>query len=217
MNYPNLPKDCTSLLCKYLTPQIFEELKDKKTNFNFTLEKAINSGVENLDSGIGVYAGDEESYELFSKLFDPIIEDYHGYSKEQSHKSNMSTDELNVDNPDKEDNYIISTRIRVGRNLKDFPLGTAISRESRLKVESLIAEALSTLDGELKGNYYPLLGMSEDIQNQLIEDHFLFKEGDRFLESAGLNRDWSEGRGIYHNANKTFLVWVNEEDQLRII
>jgi creatine kinase/arginine kinase len=32
-----------------------------------------------------------------------------------------------------------------------------------------------------------------------------------------LNRDWPEGRGIFHNDAKTFLVWVNEEDQLRII
>lgn len=45
----------------------------------------------------------------------------------------------------------------------------------------------------------------------------MFKEGDRFLESCGLNRDWPSGRGIYHNNEKTFLVWVNEEDQLRII
>merc|ERR1719442_32547 len=59
--------------------------------------------------------------------------------------------------------------------------------------------------------------MSEKDQKQLIEDHFLFKEGDRFLESCNLNRDWPSGRGIFHNANKTFLVWVNEEDQLRII
>jgi len=32
-----------------------------------------------------------------------------------------------------------------------------------------------------------------------------------------LNRDWPNGRGIFHNNKKTFLVWVNEEDQLRII
>ena len=32
-----------------------------------------------------------------------------------------------------------------------------------------------------------------------------------------MERDWPEGRGIYHNSEKTFLVWVNEEDQLRII
>ena len=29
--------------------------------------------------------------------------------------------------------------------------------------------------------------------------------------------DWPESRGIFHNNEKTFLVWVNEEDQLRII
>ena len=45
----------------------------------------------------------------------------------------------------------------------------------------------------------------------------MFREGDRFLEACGLNRDWPNGRGIFHNADKTFLVWVNEEDQLRII
>ena len=59
--------------------------------------------------------------------------------------------------------------------------------------------------------------MTEAERKQLIEDHGLFKEGDRFLESCGLNRDWPEGRGIFHNKEKSFLIWVNEEDQLRII
>ena len=45
----------------------------------------------------------------------------------------------------------------------------------------------------------------------------MFKRGDRFLEACNLNRDWPSGRGIFHNVDKTFLVWVNEEDQLRII
>lgn len=31
------------------------------------------------------------------------------------------------------------------------------------------------------------------------------------------SRFWPSGRGIYHNDNKTFLVWCNEEDHLRII
>jgi len=59
--------------------------------------------------------------------------------------------------------------------------------------------------------------MDATVQQQLIDDHFLFKEGDRFLDACGLNRNWPKGRGIFHNAEKTFLVWVNEEDQLRII
>ena len=74
-----------------------------------------------------------------------------------------------------------------------------------------------SLTGDLAGTYYPLSGMSEETRNKLVEDHFLFKKGDRFLEAAGINKMWPQGRGIYHNAVKTFLVWVNEEDQLRII
>ena len=37
------------------------------------------------------------------------------------------------------------------------------------------------------------------------------------MAAANLNRDWPSGRGIFHNDAKTFLIWVNEEDQLRII
>ena len=59
--------------------------------------------------------------------------------------------------------------------------------------------------------------MTKAQSDQLTADHFLFKEGDRFLDACGLNRDWPAGRGIFHNDAKTFLVWVNEEDQLRII
>jgi creatine kinase/arginine kinase len=200
-----------------LTQEVFDTLKDKKTAFNFTLEKAINSGVQNIDSGIGVYAGDEESYETFAPLFNPIIEEYHGFTKDDRHKSNLDPADLKAPNPDPSGMFIVSTRIRVGRNLKDLPLGPAISQKQRLDVEQKVSTALASLDGALKGQYYPILGMSEEVQKGLIEDHFLFKEGDRFLEAAGLNNDWPEGRGIYHNDEKTFLVWVNEEDQLRII
>ncbi len=217
MNYPKFPENCKSLLCKYLTPEVFEALKDKKTSNGFTLEQAINSGVKNIDSGIGVYAGDKESYDVFGKLFDPIIEEYHGFSKTDSHKSNLNPDDLNAPNPDPDNEFILSTRIRVGRNMDNMPLGPAISKEQRDQVESSVVAGLNTLEGELKGAYYPLLGMTKEVQDELIKDHFLFKEGDRFLDAAGLNRDWPAGRGIYHNNDKTFLVWVNEEDQLRII
>jgi len=37
------------------------------------------------------------------------------------------------------------------------------------------------------------------------------------LAACGLNRDWPDSRGIFHNEDKTFLSWVNEEDHLRII
>tara|TARA_B100001063_G_scaffold242119_1_gene270214 strand:- start:814 stop:1863 length:1050 start_codon:yes stop_codon:yes gene_type:complete len=216
-SYPNFPSDCKSLLSKHLTKEIYEELKNKKTSSGFTLEAAIASGLENYDSGIGVYAGDLESYDTFAALFDPIIEEYHGFCKSDSHVSNLNAKDLNAPNPDVENKYIVSTRIRVGRNIANLPLGPAITKDQRDEVEKQASQALNSLDGNLKGTYYPLDGMNEEVSQKLIEDHFLFKAGDRFLEAAGLNRNWPKGRGIYHNDEKTFLVWVNEEDQLRII
>merc|ERR1712151_788520 len=80
-----------------------------------------------------------------------------------------------------------------------------------------VVGVLKNFTGELKGKYYSLETMSEADKKQLIADHFLFKGGDEYLQSCGLEREWPEARGIFHNENKTFLVWVNEEDQLRII
>lgn len=216
-NFPTFPSDCKSMLCKHLSKEVYKELKDKKTASGFTLDDAIRSGMDNVDSGIGVYAGDAESYDTFSALFDPIIEDYHGFKTTDSHQSNLNPDDLKAPNPDPDNEYIVSTRIRVGRNVANLPLGPAITKEQRQQIETDVSGSLSALAGSLAGKYYPIEGMSPEISKQLIEDHFLFKAGDRFLESAGLNRNWPEGRGIYHNDEKTFLVWINEEDQLRII
>ncbi len=215
--YPKSIEGSASLLAKFLNKALFEELKNKKTANGFDLKNAINSGVKNPDSGIGVYAGDEESYDVFAPLFDKIIYDYHGFSKNDKHKTDLNADHLDAPNLDSENKFIISTRIRVARNIKNIPLGTIISKEQRNNVEKIVSETLLSFDGKLKGKYYPLNNMSAEDSEQLIKAHFLFKEGDRFLEAAGLNRDWADGRGIFHNEEKTFLVWINEEDQLRII
>lgn len=215
--FPTFAGDCDSLLGKYLSKAVFAELKDKQTRNGYDLQRVINSGLKNPDSSIGVYAGDEASYSTFSALFDPIIENYHSFTKSDQHQSNFEPNDLKAPNPDPDNNYIISTRIRVARNLSALPLGPAISARQRMIVERLVSTALNKLQGSLSGAYYPLQGMTEAVRLKLVEDHFLFKAGDRFLEAAGLNRDWPEGRGIFHNDEKTFLVWVNEEDQLRII
>ena len=77
---------------------------------------------------------------------------------------------------------------------------------------------VSGLEGEFKGKYYPLSKMTDAEQDQLINDHFLFdKPVSPLLTCAGMARDWPDARGIWHNDAKTFLVWVNEEDHLRVI
>ena len=100
----------------------------------------------------------------------------------------------------KEDAAMIkSSRIRVGRNLVGFPLGPGITKLQRDSVMTRVKSAASTFKGDLRGTFYQLEGMSKEVQDKLIADHVLFKEGDRFLEACNLNRDWPSGRGIFMN------------------
>lgn len=206
-----------SLLAQHLTPELYELLKDRRTSNGFTIDDVARSGRQNPDSSIGLYAGDAESYDLFDELFAPIIARYHGINGEIRHVTDFDASKIPTQHLDPAGTQIISTRIRVGRNLRGMPLAPAITREQRNEVMRRMQEGLAAFSGELEGHFYPLEGMEDRVREMLIQDHFLFKQGDRFLEAAGANRDWPEGRGIFFNIPKTALVWVNEEDQARII
>ena len=66
--------DSKSKLKKFLTKDVFQSLRTKKTpTFGSSLKDVIQSGIENLDSGIGLYAPDAEAYSVFALLFDPVI------------------------------------------------------------------------------------------------------------------------------------------------
>lgn len=57
-----------------------------------------------------------------------------------------------------------STRIRVGRNLADFPLGPGVTKEQRLEIMNNVVKACETFEGDLKGKFYPLEGMDKATQ-----------------------------------------------------
>merc|ERR1712142_965753 len=214
-NFPII-KSKHSLVAKHVTREKWEKLKNIKTKTaGFTLYKAIAVSVEFDNQHCGIYAGDWDSYKDFAIVFDPLIQEYHGILPSATHTSDMDSSKIkgNVAS----DVPVHSCRIRVGRSIDGFGLSPGITKEQRKGVEALMKKAFANLKGDLSGTYYPLTGMDEKVRQQLVDDHFLFVSGDRNLTVAGMERDWPEGRGIFHNTEKTFLTWVNEEDQLRII
>merc|ERR1712119_64101 len=209
-------KSKQSLVAKYVTEPLWEKLGEMETKTSqFTLSKAIACAVQFDNQHCGIYAGDWDSYKDFSEVFDPLIQEYHGISADAKHTSDMDVTKINGNiNPAAP---VHSTRIRVGRSIDGFGLSPGITKDQRLGVEKLMTKAFANLKDDLAGTYFPLTGMNEDVRQQLVDDHFLFVSGDPNLKVAGMERDWPEGRGIFHNKDKTFLTWVNEEDQLRII
>nr|BAF49173.1 arginine kinase [Cissites cephalotes] len=216
--YRFVTSDSESLLKKYLTKEVYDAIKKKKTKYGSTLLDCIQSGLENLDSNCGIYAPDPDAYTVFADIFDPIIEDYHGgFDRCAQHPPTNWGDIEQFSNLDPTGDFIISTRVRCGRSLNGYPFNPCLKENEYKRIETLLSNCLKELTDDLKGTYYPLENMSPADQQKLINDHFLFKEGDRFLQSANACQFWPKGRGIFHNKNKTFLCWINEEDHLRII
>lgn len=161
---------------KCLTKEIWEEYKDQSCAQGVSFKMCVFSGIANQDSGIGVYAGSHDAYTKFNKLFDAVVLNYHKHDVDAQHVSDMTADGLeNADFTEEQSAMVNSTRIRVGRNLADFPLGPGVSKEQRLEIMNKVVAACNTFEGDLKGTFYPLEGMNAKDQKQLIDDHFLFK------------------------------------------
>ena len=105
----------------------------------------------------------------------------------------------------------------MNRNFAGMPFGPQIKLRERVDIMKKVKNACKGMQGELQGKFYAHSTMSEEKKRQLEDDDLIFDEGDRLRASGGFNRDWPEGRAIFHNNLKTLLVWVNEEDHVRII
>lgn len=219
-----------NLMAKYFDFNYYYSLP---TDLQKRLLKCCQSGAENADSGMGVYAMNPDDYDMFKPYMDVVIRAYHKIEGEVKHVTNwdLSTKADKLPAGGKLDLTKLglgptSMRVRVGRNLKDFPLPGAMSKEDRLKMEQQMLVAFKKLiaDPAYGGQYYSLTpgipeSISDETYKKLVKDHLMFKDmaADTYLTSAGISSAWPFGRGCYVSADREFIVWVGEEDHLRIM
>jgi len=219
-SFPNLSHH-SNIMSKYLTPEMYAKLKDKKTPNGVTLDDCIQVGVDNpghpYAKTIGIVAGDEESYDVFAELFDPVIDDRHGgYPKTAIHKSDVDPSKLRGGQFEEE--YVVSVRVRTGRSIRGLRLPPNMSRAERRSLEKIVVKATEAFQGQLSGKYFGVYNMTPEDIDGLVHDHLLFEKPiTPYLTSARIGRDWPDSRGVFHNTDRTFAVWVNTEDHVRII
>jgi creatine kinase len=220
---PNFEAKHKSLMKKYLTQELFEKMKNLHTSKGFTLSNVIMTGVVTPHLGVGVTAGDEESWDLFKELYYPIIKDWHGGydAYTQKHPVDLNYSKLVFTDEKKRlfNKFVSSTRIRAARNISGYSLPSGTTDQDREEVEKVLKAAFERLEGELKGAYYELGSLTESEKEFLFQKGFLFQipNSRNLLTGAGAARSWPNNRGIFHNEAQTALAWVNEEDHCRII
>jgi len=219
-DYPNFSKH-NNWMSKCLTKEMYAQLRDKCTPNGYTLDNAIQTGVDNpghpFIMTVGCTLGDEETYETFKPLFDAVISKRHnGFAPDDEHKADLDYSKLK--NAKFNPKYVRSSRVRTGRSIRGLGLPTSCTRAERREVERLFKAATGRFTGDLAGEYKALFDMSDEEIEKWISEHLLYdKPVSPLLISSGMARDWPDGRGFFHNKDKTLVVWVNEEDHCRIV
>jgi len=219
-DYPDLSKH-NNHMSKSLTPAMYDKYRNVVTPGGFTLDMAIQTGVDNPGHPYimtcGAVLGDEWTYECFKDMFDVLIARRHdGYPANGIHKTDLDFTKLR--NAQFDPKYVLSSRVRTGRSIKGLAMPPFSTRAERREVERIIANAGESLTGELTGYYQSLPDMSEAQHEKLINEHLMYdKPVSPLLIAGGMARDWPDGRGVFLNNNKTFILWVNEEDHLRLV
>jgi len=219
-DYPDLSKH-NNWMSKTLTPEMYAKYRDASTPGGYTLDMAIQTGVDNPGHPFimtcGATLGDEESYETFKDFFDEVIAKRHNnYAKDAKHKTDL--DWTKLQNADFDEKYVLSSRVRTGRSIKGLAFPPYCTRAERREVERILKEAGESLQGELQGAYKSLPDMTEAEHEDLINRHLMYdKPVSPLLIAGGMARDWPDGRGVFLSKKDDFILWVNEEDHLRLV
>ena len=105
-----------------------------------------------------------------------------------------------------EADIVISSRVRLARNLADFPFISRATDQDRTQIESMLRERILGLKaaGDL---LYVDVDELEGVDRQfLVERHLISRE---HAESEG-------ARAVAIDGRETFSVMINEEDHLRV-
>ncbi|HEX8203402.1 MAG TPA: protein arginine kinase [Isosphaeraceae bacterium] len=103
-----------------------------------------------------------------------------------------------------ESDIVMCSRIRLARNLADFPFITRASRGERAEIEALVKNCIAGPGFEL--SYQDVNGLNDLDRQFLVERQLISRE----LKGA-------EGpRGVAIGPQETVSIMVNEEDHLRI-
>jgi len=197
------------------------------------LLECCNSGIQNPDSAMGCYAMQPTDYDDFKPFFKAVLEKYHHVDLDKKgHENNWNL--AGIEGLPEDGQLDVSTfglgpmsmRIRTARNLKKFPLPGAMTQEDRCNMELAMGPVFDDLiaDEKFGGEYVSLTPghknkITDERYAELVKAHIMFKDmaADSFLVTAGIAGHWPYGRGCYISEDKGFIIWVGEEDHLRIM
>merc|ERR1712038_1247753 len=104
------------------------------------------------------------------------------------------------------------------RNLNGFSAGGDMPANQRIQLENIMKKVMGVayMPEELTGQFTSLRNLSGREQGKLLSSDVFKLTYDDWMAVPGAKK-WSEGQGVFVNNYSNFLLWVNLEDQLRLV
>eukprot|EP01022_Parablepharisma_sp_SALTPOND_P014336 TRINITY_DN193_c0_g1_i1.p1 TRINITY_DN193_c0_g1~~TRINITY_DN193_c0_g1_i1.p1 ORF type:complete len:1068 (+),score=100.36 TRINITY_DN193_c0_g1_i1:8004-11207(+) len=214
LRFPQFNETCNSLLKKYLTEQVWKELRNVRTRFDGRLTNCILAGVENPALRIGVYACDGDAYHQFRKLFEPILKELHDFDFNNSIPIQHNLDTLSIDwsKIERTKHCIKFVQATGSRNLEGYPfipiLDSHTKGEIECKLRAIINEDL---------DYKVMLNKLDIGEKKRITEEGLMFDRHPSLETIVPGTKWGEGCAIYYSHDLSHMVWINGDDHLQFV
>jgi creatine kinase len=77
-NFPTYTATHRALAARLLRPALYASLRPLRTRAGYSLDRALQCGVDLPHLRVGFTAGDAQSYALFAPLLDPLVAQWHG-------------------------------------------------------------------------------------------------------------------------------------------
>lgn len=208
--YPNLK------LC--LDPNRFGRVEFELTSYGGCFLEVIRPRLMCPDDGRMVVAPDPDAYRAFAPFFDNYLLRVHGFKSKNKQVPSFFGDAKDIKAFDPTVKNIISVRMECSRNLEGFPFLPRMSKKQLIDVETKIKVAMEHLNPKYLGDYIVQtdVPLSDGSATQ-IEGWSIFPVIHRLDQCANFLQHWPTGRGVMYNKKRNFVVYVNQEDHLRLI
>jgi len=104
------------------------------------------------------------------------------------------------------------------RNLAGFGPNGDISKNQKLQLENLMKKVMGVayMPEDLTGKFTSLSKLNQREQSKFFSTDLFSLTGDAWMKEPG-SVEWTDGKGVFVNNYSNFVLYVNLEDQLRLV
>lgn len=161
-SYPNL-RDNKTTMDRFLTPEIFSKVKDKRSAKGYDIDKLIESGLRDtvatdmhkmaagetlVENSIRLLAGNEECYDLFRELIDPVIREVHQIYRMENLRSEVNLNWEEITGGNFHGANVVSCGLSTSRNIQGHSMIPGCSSAELLHFGHMVVQTLNSVEGK---------------------------------------------------------------------